>query len=235
MPTPPSSLATLPDGKTALAMLSNTQPQLLATPTATDSRCDAIPKGFPGYRPSCQLLTSACSPGTSSAILGAEGRMDLYFQARREWPFDNGRRAVRESQEGGYADIGPTKLVCLYECCYREVHPTRGLHRARKGSAANNEIICRIHTRPGIRRVTPVAASHPRSVLPRYRPSCGQSSEQESGCPFLRVSRSGQASSTSSFEGYPWREKRWRSVPQTQKSFSMAVLVELRRLAVSSR
>src|SRR5260370_32655927 len=35
--------------------------------------------------------------------------------------------------------------------------------------------------------------------------------------------------------GTPWREKRWRSVQQTQKSFSMAVLVELRRLAVSSR
>jgi hypothetical protein len=35
--------------------------------------------------------------------------------------------------------------------------------------------------------------------------------------------------------GTPWREKRWRSVQQTQKSFSIAVLVELRRLAVSSR
>jgi hypothetical protein len=34
---------------------------------------------------------SARSPSTSSAILGAEGRMDLSFQARREWAFDNGR------------------------------------------------------------------------------------------------------------------------------------------------
>jgi|HubBroStandDraft_6_1064221.scaffolds.fasta_scaffold230842_3 hypothetical protein len=41
---------------------------------------------------------------------------------------------------------------------------TRGLHRARRGSAANHEIICRTHTRSGTRTAWAESPWHPHSV-----------------------------------------------------------------------
>src|ERR1700733_6425507 len=58
--------------------------------------------------------------------------------------------------------------------CYRGEslnRRSRGIHRARKGSATNHEIICRTHTRPGTSTMWAEFPWHPHSV-PHSHPSC---------------------------------------------------------------